>query len=51
MDNLSAKIIELSQGVYVIPGSTNVGVITSYEDSCTQVYLIDSGCTERFRCN
>lgn len=46
MDNLSAKIIELSQGVYVIPGNTNVGVITSYEDSCTQVYLIDSGCTE-----
>lgn len=46
MENLSAKIIELSQGVYVIPSSTNVGVITSQEDSCTQVYLIDSGCTE-----
>ena len=32
MDNLSAKMIELSQDVYVIPGNTNVGVIISKEN-------------------
>lgn len=46
MDNLSAKMIELSQGVYVIPGNTNVGVITTKNDFETQIYLVDSGCTE-----
>ena len=46
MDNLSAKIIELSAGVYVIPANTNVGVITSENGSSNDVYLIDSGCTE-----
>ena len=50
MDNLTAKIIELSSGVYVIPATTNVGVITnenpSSTDSSVEVYLIDSGCTE-----
>lgn len=46
MDNLTAKIIELSSGVYVIPGTTNVGVITNEEGSAIEVYLIDSGCTE-----
>ncbi len=50
MDNLTAKIIELSSGVYVIPGSTNVGVIINENDSSetsgVEVYLIDSGCTE-----
>ena len=46
MDNLSARIIELSAGVYVIPGTTNVGVITNENGSSIEVYLVDSGCTE-----
>ena len=46
MDNLSARIIELSSGVYVIPGTTNVGVITNENGSLIEVYLVDSGCTE-----
>ena len=50
MDNLTAKSIELTSGVYVIPGSTNVGVIINENDSSeasgVEVYLIDSGCTE-----
>lgn len=46
MDNLSAKMIELSQGVFVIPGNTNVGVIISKENNTNIVYLVDSGCTE-----
>ena len=46
MDNLTAKIIELSSGVYVIPSTTNVGVITTENDSIIEVYLIDSGSTE-----
>lgn len=46
MDNLSARIIELASGVYVIPGNTNVGVITNGDGSEKEVYLVDSGCTE-----
>ena len=50
MDNLTAKIIELSSGVYVIPATTNVGVVTSENissnGSSVEVYLIDSGSTE-----
>ena len=46
MDNLTARIIELSSGVYVIQGTTNVGVITNEKGSGVEVYLIDSGCTE-----
>ncbi len=46
MDNLSARIIELSSGVFVIPGSTNVGVITNETKSSIEVFLVDSGCTE-----
>ena len=50
MDNLTARIIELSSGVYVIPGTTNVGVVTnenlSSNGSSVDVYLIDSGSTE-----
>ena len=46
MDNLTARIIELSSGVYVIPATTNVGVITNENGSVTEVYVIDSGCTE-----
>ena len=50
MDNLTARIIELSSGVYVIPGTTNVGVVTSENlssnGSSVDVYLIDSGSTE-----
>lgn len=46
MDNLTARIIELSSGVYVIPATTNVGVITTETDSGIEVYLVDSGCTE-----
>ena len=44
MDNLTARIIELSSGVYVIPATTNVGVITNENASSTgssvEVYLI-----------
>ncbi len=50
MDNLTARIIELSSGVYVIPGTTNIGVVTnenlSSNGSSVDVYLIDSGSTE-----
>lgn len=46
MDNLTARIIELSTGVYVIPGNTNVGVIINENDSLPEVYLVDSGSTE-----
>ena len=50
MDNLTAKIIELSSGVYVIPATTNVGVVTSENissnGSSVEIYLIDSGSTE-----
>lgn len=54
MDNLSARIIELASGVYVIPGTTNVGVITNevpasnneMTSASIEVYLVDSGCTE-----
>jgi len=46
VDNLTARIIELSSGVYVIPATTNAGVITTESDSGIEVYLIDSGCTE-----
>lgn len=48
MDNLTARIIELSTGVYVIPGNTNVGVITNETSpsDAVEVYLVDSGCTE-----
>ena len=50
MDNLTAKIIELSSGVYVIPATTNVGVVKSENissnGSSVEVYLIDSGSTE-----
>lgn len=46
MDNLTARIIELSSGVYVIPGNTNVGVIINESPSGAEVYLVDSGCTD-----
>ena len=46
MDNLSARIIEISAGIYVIPATTNVGVVTNENGSGVEVYLIDSGCTE-----
>lgn len=57
MENTSTKIIELSDGVYVIPGATNVGVIVNKQSPAGQaadqagttlpeVYLVDSGCTE-----
>lgn len=46
MDNITTKIVELLSGVYVIPGATNVGVITEEKEDKVNVYLIDSGCTE-----
>lgn len=46
MGNLSAKMIELDNGVYVIPGNTNVGVICSKLEEVVEVYLVDSGATE-----
>lgn len=46
MTNIASKILELDDGVYVIPGSTNIGVITDVRDSVTDVYLVDSGSSE-----
>lgn len=46
MNNIATKIVELLSGVYVIPGATNVGVITDEKDGIVNVYLVDSGCTE-----
>lgn len=46
MTDVYTKIVELLSGVYVIPGATNVGVITESLDNITNVYLVDSGCTE-----
>lgn len=42
------KIFELKENIFVIPGSTNVGVILSFDDERknADVYLVDSGCTE-----
>lgn len=49
MENLSAKILELFNDIYVIPGNTNCGVLVSKNPENTNtidVYLIDSGATE-----
>lgn len=49
MDNLSAKILEFFNGVYVIPGNTNCGVITTdnpSDNNLVDIYLIDTGTTE-----
>ena len=40
----SSTITQLIPGVYVIPGVTNVGVITDFKKS--EIYLIDTGRTE-----
>lgn len=52
-NNVCANLTELAPGVYVIPGVTNVGVLTDTKNSgkyqkhpVTNVYLIDSGRTE-----
>ena len=49
----SSDLTELAPGVYVIPGVTNVGVITDTTNSKkqnehpeTKVYLVDAGRTE-----
>lgn len=46
MDNISARIIELDQNIFVIPGNTNVGVIVSKTENTNEIILIDSGATE-----
>ncbi|EID85256.1 Zn-dependent hydrolase [Treponema sp. JC4] len=46
MSELSKKMIQLMPGAYVIPSSTNIGVITEKGFGKTKVYLIDSGTTE-----
>ena len=46
MSDISAKIVELLSGVYVIPAATNIGVIVDRKSRCSEVYLVDSGCTE-----
>lgn len=46
MENITTKIIELESGVFVIPGNTNIGVITDKNENLTEVYLVDSGSTE-----
>ena len=42
------KIFELKENIFVIPNSTNVGVILSFDNERKNagVFLIDSGCTE-----
>lgn len=40
------KILELSPGVYVIPGTTNIGIITDDKGTYQDVFIIDSGNTE-----
>ncbi|MBR6341205.1 MAG: MBL fold metallo-hydrolase [Treponema sp.] len=37
---------ELIPGLYVIPGVTNVGIITNYRHPETEVYLVDTGRTQ-----
>lgn len=39
-------LTEIIPGVYVIPGVTNVGVITDTNNSITDIYLVDTGRTE-----
>ena len=48
MSEKKEKIFELKENVFVIPNSTNVGVILSFDDKRknADVYLVDSGCTE-----
>lgn len=46
MQDISTKFYELDSGVYVIPGTTNIGVITNKVKDITEVYLVDSGSTE-----
>lgn len=46
MEYVTTKMVELLSGVYVIPGATNVGVITDEKNGIKEVYLIDTGCTE-----
>lgn len=46
MEYVTTKMVELLSGVYVIPGATNVGVITDDKNGIKEVYLIDTGCTE-----
>lgn len=46
MSDISTKIVELLSGVYVIPGATNIGVILNQKSMHSEVYLVDSGCTE-----
>ena len=60
MENFSTKMVELSDGVFVIPGNTNVGVIitqnfekeffgteTENQNECkNQIILVDSGASE-----
>ena len=40
------SLTQLIPGIYVIPGTTNVGVITDTKNSVTNVYLVDAGRTE-----
>ena len=46
MANLSTKIIELDENIFVIPGDTNIGIICSNNDDIVEVYIIDSGSSE-----
>lgn len=40
---METKLQKLIQGVYLLPGTTNIGVIIDKEDSENTVYLVDSG--------
>ena len=46
MSYFNNKMLELIPGIFVIPGNTNIGVITDKKDSITEVYIVDSGNTE-----
>ena len=46
MSYFNNKMLELIPGIFVIPGNTNIGVITDQKESITEVYIVDSGNTE-----
>ncbi len=46
MSYFNNKILELTQGTYVIPCSTNIGIILDNKEKESDVYIVDSGNTE-----